>query len=63
VRVRFRGGPDGSSCTVFGLTFQAGEWVELDDPPRKLLANPAFEVGEAEAAPEPAPKRRRVKRG
>jgi hypothetical protein len=48
---------------VFGLTFQAGEWVELDDPPRKLRANPAFEVGEAEAAPEPAPKRRRVKRG
>lgn len=46
MRLRFRGEEDGAPCVVFGLTFPAGVWVVVSDPPRKLLTNPMFEVGE-----------------
>jgi hypothetical protein len=53
MRIRYIGSgepDDASFCEVFGLTFEKGEWVELDDVPPKLLTNPTFEV---EGEPEP----------
>lgn len=58
MRVRYIGTEDptdNASCGVFGLTFERGEWVDLDGPaPSKLLTNPTFEVdtdGDGEAGP------------
>ena len=44
--VRFRGDGDHTVCSVYGLSFPAGEWVDLSEPPRKLLSNPMFEAAD-----------------
>jgi hypothetical protein len=57
MRVRFIGNEaeTASECTVYGLTFPRNEWVDLDEVPTKLLANPTFEVEEGHA-----PRRRKA---
>ena len=63
MRLRFRGDGDHerTECVVFGLTFPHGAWVDVTDPPRKLLANPMFE--RAPDLDAPAYRVRRAKRG
>jgi len=49
MRVRFIGTDDPTddrACVVFGLSFDKGEWVDLDEVPPKLLTNPTFEVAD-----------------
>lgn len=58
---------EGSTCTVFGKTFYRGKWVPLTnldgtnrdkkalsaEELKKLLGNPAFELGDGKDAPVP----------
>lgn len=46
---------DAAEVTAFGITFPLGEWVDVKDPPAKLLGNPTFEV-QAEEEPKAEPK-------
>jgi hypothetical protein len=54
VRLKYLGDGAGAPCVVFGLSFPPGEWVSVEKPPAKLLANPLFAV-EKPVAPKPAP--------
>jgi hypothetical protein len=55
-QLRFVAGRD--PCTVFGVTFEPGEWVETDsldpDVVSRLADNPTFEF-QADALPPPDP--------
>ena len=44
--IRFRGDGDHQVCAVFDQSFPVGEWVDVTDPPRKLLSNPMFDVAD-----------------
>lgn len=57
MKIRYIGTDDQSDsheCTAFGHTFRRGEWVDLKDPPAKLLTNPTFEVEEKGRAKQAA---------
>lgn len=52
MKVRYIGSDDPTEdreCTVFGLTFQKGEWQDVADVPSPLLTNPMFETDGAPA--------------
>lgn len=58
MRLRFIGSGDPTDndvCVAFGLTFPVNQWVEVNDPPAKLLGNPTFEASETPAPVIPHP--------